>query len=294
MFAAQPIILIKMVIRGGVLGTLLLPTGLSAVSQGCKKGEILVAEDAHNYYCLVSEDYNQTRGPQLAAQYCSAKKVIGADQSALHNLNFANDADRYELYTDVAKSQQAELKNRVMMALVSQALVASDALAQSAKSLNPYNVNNAAKLLEEKGFGNAQLISALRAVAAVRGKPEMAAAYSRFVQTAQMTLNGYGTGSGVEKDPATAQLQLLAGALKTVQGNYELGLVITTAQFGESLAYLYYVGGQIDDLANATDDKLGRVAALGSRLKGHVEDMVAARQAWQAETGVPSAPSCRR
>ena len=55
-----------------------------------------------------------------------------------------------------------------------QSLSAVGKLADSAKSLNPWNVNKAVKLLEDKGFANAQLVRALRKVAGVRGKPQMA------------------------------------------------------------------------------------------------------------------------
>jgi hypothetical protein len=284
--------LVNMTLRAGILGCLLSSSAMHAA--GCRKDEILVAMDAKNLYCLSTADYKNSHGPEFAAQYCSTKKTIAADQSAIRNLNFAADVDRYEMFGDVALDQQAELKNKVMMAMVGQALSATGSLAQSAKSLNPYNVNNAARLLEEKGFANTQLIAALRAIAAVKGKPEMAAAYQQFASMAQTGLNGYSTGRGIAKDPSTAQLQFLAGALKTMQGNYELGLVITGAEFAESVAYLCYVGAQVDDLTQVTDDKLARLTALGSRLKAHVHDLAAAQQAWQAETGVSIAPLCQR
>jgi hypothetical protein len=84
----------------------------------------------------------------------------------------------------------------------------------------------------------------------------------------------------------------LLGALKTMQGNYELGLLVTAAEFGESLAYIYYIGGELDDLARQNDDNMGKLAFLAQRLKNDVDAAVKARKAWQEEFEIPVAPKC--
>ncbi len=286
--------LVTLTIKAGLVGSLLLPATMRAATDGCKPNEILVAEDENNWYCKDAKAYQNTRGPRLATEYCSTKLKVDADQSAIRNLGFDIDAERFETYRQVAKDEQAELKNKVMMEMVGQGLKVVGNLAEQARPLNPWNVNKSAKMLEDNGFGNPELIAALRKIALVRGKPAMAAAYAKFEKLAESGLEGYSTGRGMAKDPGTWKLQLLAGALKVMQGNQAAGLVITGAEFSESLAYLYYVGGQVDDLNQITDDKLANLAGLGERLKDDVDDMVSAKQAWQSEMDIPVAPSCAK
>ena len=277
--------------------TLLVVFCLQAVlraAEGCKAGEILVAEDQKNWYCLETKSYKKSLGPKLATQYCGTKIKLAADQSAIRDLGFAVDVERNEMFGKVAEQQQAELKRRIFTAMFDQGLAGTGKLLDSAKSLNPWNINKAAQLLEEKGLGNAELIAALREVARVRGKPEMVEAYHHFAELAKTAVEGYSTGRGMAEETDTAKLQLLAGALKTMQGNYELGLVISGLEFGESIAYLSYVSGQVNDLAQETDDKLAKLAHLGQRLKSDVNDLARYRQSWQAETDIPLPPLCGR
>lgn len=286
--------LVTMAVKAGLIGSLLLPVAVRAATEGCEPNEILVAEDENNWYCKDATAYRNGRGPELAANYCSTKLKVDADQGAIRNLGFDIDAGRFEMYRDVATEEQAELKNKVMMEMVGQSLKVVGNLADQAKPLNPWNVNKSAKMLEDNGFGNPALIAALRKIAQVRGKPALAAAYANFEKLAESGLEGYSTGRGIAKDPGTWKLQLLAGALKVMQGNEAAGLVITGAEFSESLAYLYYVGGQVDDLNRVTDDKLARLAGLGKRLKDDVDAKVSAKQAWQSEMNIPVAPSCAK
>jgi hypothetical protein len=269
-------------------------SAIKATAQGCEAGEILVAEDAKNWYCLEAKSYENSQGQKLATQYCSTKKIVAADQNAIRNLGFAVDAERYEAFGKVAEEQQRDLKRKAFEALFDQGLDATGKLMDSAKSLNPWNVNKAVKLLEDKGLGNPELISALREISRVKGKPAMAEAYHHFEQLAKAAVKGYNTGQRMADDPNSAQLQLLVGALKTMQGNYELGLIVTGAEFGESMAYLSYISGQVDDLSQQTDDKLARLGPLGTRLKDHVNDLAHARKAWQDETDIPIPPRCER
>jgi hypothetical protein len=259
---------------------------------GCAANEILVAETDKAYYCLSLSDYNNSDGPKLAANYCSAKTKIAADQSAIRNLGFAISVERYLAISELAKQQQQLLKRKVMLAMFEQTLSATGALVDTAKSLNPWNVNNAVKLLEGKHFAFPVLADALRKIARVRGKPEMAAQYHQFELLAKGFVNGYVSQQAAQEDPDSAQLQLLLGALKTMQGNYELGLLVTAAEFGESLAYIYYIGGELDDLARQNDDNMGKLAFFAQRLKNDVDAAVKARKAWQEEFEIPVAPKC--
>ncbi len=97
------------------------------------------------------------------------------------------------------------------------------------------------------------------------------------------------------KDPDNAELHLMVGALKIMQGNPVLGLAITTAELSENLVYLGYMSGKVSELTKVSDDKLARLAALTKRLKSHVDDMSASKRAWQKSTGYTTAtPVCGR
>src|SRR5207302_256885 len=120
-------------------------------------------------------------------------------------------------------------------------------------------------------------------ISRVQGKPAMAASYHEFAELAKSTVEGYKAGRGMAQEPGTARLQLLLGALKAMQGNYELGLLVTGAEFAESMAYLAYVSGQMNTLASATDDSLTRLSSMSARLRMHVAGLIATRKAWQKE-----------
>src|SRR5436305_2984687 len=170
-------------------------------SAQCPAGELLIAENDNNYYCRVPDDYKGSHGEQLATNYCKTKTLIAADQNAIRNLGFNAITERFEMFAAVSEEQQAELKSKVISTLFDQGLEITGKLADQAKSLNPWNVNNAIKTLEENGFHNQQVIAALRRISRVKGKPEMAASYQEFAELAKKAAEGYKTGEGIRKDP---------------------------------------------------------------------------------------------
>src|SRR5438874_1169778 len=71
----------------------------------CKPGDILVGEDADNYYCM--ERSRSSTAQHYGIEFCHAKIAVGADQNAIRALGFATDAERFELYAGVASTQKA-------------------------------------------------------------------------------------------------------------------------------------------------------------------------------------------
>lgn len=277
----------------GILAAPFLLFALETAQAQCKPGDILVGEDADNYYCRSRAQYEGSAAQRAGTRFCSAKRTLGADQNAIRELGFAIDTERFEMFAEVSKEQKAELENKVFDALLDNGLEATTVLANSAKSLNPWNVNNAVKMLEEKGFKNAAVSSALRRIALQKDKPAMAAAYRDFVEATKAAKEGWNTGSAMAKDRQNADLRLLVGALKVMQGNPELGLVVSGAELGESFAYLAYVSGRVNDLTKSTDEKLQRLAMLSQRLKGHVGDVRTSRTGWRRAMGISTGePTC--
>ena len=267
--------------------------GAPSVSAQCKPGDLLVGEDEDNYYCRSRREYQGSAAEKAAERFCSLKRTLAADQNAIRQLGFTGDVQQFEMFGEVAKDQKAELQKKVYDALLDSALDGVGIAADSAKSLNPWNVNNAVRMLEEKGFRNKTMVTALRRIAAAKDKPAMAAAYNQFVEITRAAREGWSTGSDMATDPVNAELRLALGALKLMQGNPQLGLVITTAEFGENLAYLYYVNGRVTDLTKSTDDKLERLGSLTKRLKDHVAAVQTSRADWRRGLGLRAGePRC--
>jgi len=274
-------------------GFLMCCVPIPAVSVGdddtCDPGDSVIAESGDTVWCLHEGD---STGHQLAREICLAKIQVGADQAAIRQLGFDSDVEQQAELEKEGKQQYQAFVRQVAGTLFDQTLDAVGVLADSAKSLNPWNVNQSVKALESKWYGGSGLTKALRRIAHVKGKPEIAAAYHDFAELAKTFREGYQTGQAMQEDPESSQLLLLVGVLKTLQGNYELGLVITGVEFAESLEYLSYLGARVDDLTDISDAKLARVSKLSLRLKGHVHDLNESRRKWRQETKIPVDPRC--
>jgi hypothetical protein len=266
---------------------------LGAAHAQCDPGDILVGEDDDNYYCRRKSEYQGSVAERAGTRFCVARRTLAADQSAIRALGFATDTERFEMFQRVSREQKAELQHKVLDVLFDQGLEATSVAVKSAQSLNPWNVNNAVKMLKEKRFGNAKVIAALRRIALTKDKPAMAAAYREFADVAKAAKEGWSTGSGMASDANNAELRLLVGALKLMQGNPGLGTAVTAAELGESFAYLVYVSGRVDELTRSTDDKLLRLDTLSQRLKGDVEALKASRRQWRQAMGIAGGePTC--
>jgi hypothetical protein len=275
------------------LALLLLCAGCMTADAQCKPGDILIGEDADNYYCKERAKYEGSEEQRFARTFCNSNRQVAAHQGAIRELGFRTDAERFELYANVARAQKAELQHKLFDALLDQGLDATEQIFRRAKSLNPWNVNNAVNALRDKGYANPLVIAALRRIAAQKDKPAMFAAYKDFVDDVNAIREGWSTGSDMAEDPKNAELLLLLGALKIMQGNPELGLAITAADVGENLVYLAYLSAQVSDLARLSDDKLANLATLAKRLKDHVTAASQAKAAWRRSTGYRNAtPTC--
>ena len=122
--------------------------------------------------------------------------------------------------------------------------------------------------------------------------PAMAAAYKDLVDLVQSAKEGYDTGKDMAKEPENATLRLLLGVLKVAQGNPELGIAVTAADFGESFAYLGYMSVKVGDLTQVTDDKLVLLKSRIERLKNDVVSLRKAKQDSTTTNAEQSEPDC--
>lgn len=217
-----------------------------------------------------------------ADAFCKAKLLVAADQRAIAQMNFGNDAQSFEMFDSVAREQKAKFEEKVLNALLDQAAEATTIAAASAKSLNPFNVNTAIETLRKNGLNSDPVFAALRAIAGTKDKPAKAEAYKLLLSAVKGAKEGYDTLKDIKEDQKNLKLRLLVGALKVAQGNPELGLAVTAAEFGESLAYLGYVSAKVDDLNQVTDDKLVALKSRIARLKGDMAALQAAKSRWAA------------
>ena len=275
------------------VSVILLFIALEAAHGQCKGGDVLVGEDADNYYCMGRARYEGSAAQGFGSRFCRAKRAVATDQTAIRELGFATDNERFDLFANVAREQKAELQHKLFDALLDQGLEATETVLIRAKSLNPWNVNNAIDVLKTKGFGNETIIAALRRIALQRDKAAIVAAYRDFVEVVKAAKKEWNTVSEMAKDPEKSDLHLTVGALKIMQGNPEFGLAITAAELAESLVYLAYTTGKINELAKVSDDKVTRLAELTKRLRRDVDDANESKNAWRQSLAYTTAiPVC--
>lgn len=237
-----------------------------------------------------------------AERFCRAKKLVDTDISGIKALNFNADVQQFETFEKLSEEQKKEFESKAAMALVDQALEAGKMAADSAKSLNPWNVNTAIKDLkaqkwvktaEAKGLKTDLVFSAMRRIAAAKNKPDAAAAYKLFVREAQVAREGYTAGRDMAKEPDTAGLRFLLGALKAVEVSPEAGLVVTSAEFIESAAWIYWLNKLENQQMAVTDLKLAQLAKLVKQMKTHVPKLKEARTNWTTAAHKSGEPVCR-
>ena len=218
----------------------------------------------------------------LESEYCSAQRRVAADQAAIQALGFQSDARQFAEWEGLGEQKRAEFENIALGALFDNSLNAAQDKIDAAKSLNPYNVNTTIKNLRAAGINSEALFDSLRKIAALKGKPQVAPYIHTFLEGIKAEKEAADAQRDVARDPANAKLRVLLGALKVAQGNPELGLVVTGAEFGLNLGYAYYLDKKIDQLTALTDDQLRRLNSLSTRLKRDVARQNQAKSEWSA------------
>ncbi|MES1990969.1 MAG: hypothetical protein V4441_08465 [Pseudomonadota bacterium] len=287
--------LISTVLISGAL--LSMPLSLARADDDCPAGYHKVGEDVEETpteTIIRSRCKRNTPSAQDVARsrYCKAQGLITQDQAGLRALDFQSDVAEYEKFQAISEDQKASFEHKVFDAVLDQALEAAEQGAEVAKSLNPWSVNKSIKQLKAKGFANEPLFAAMRKVAAATDKPARVEAYKAFVRGFKVGHEGADTAIDIHKEPENAELRLYLGALKIVQGNPELGLVVTSFEFGESFSYLYFLNKQIAEKNMLSGQKMSNLAKLTGNMKTHVSTLKTAQSDWQKAGGKGEKPSC--
>jgi hypothetical protein len=278
----------------------------SVAAASCKRNQRLLLS-ALNSHVQQSNDFNAVAQAAIVAstspapvpagspanvKFCAAKLKVSADERAIQQMNFGNDERSFEMFENVSKAQKMKFEEKALGALLDQGIEATKMAAKSAKSLNPWNVNTKINELRVMGLNNDAIFTGLRKLAATKDKPAMAEAYKDLVGLVQSAKEGYDTGKDMAKEPQNATLRLLLGVLKVAQGNPELGIAVTAADFVESFAYLGYMSVKVGDLTQVTDDKLALLKSRIERLKNDVVSLRKAKQDWTTTNAEQSEPDC--
>jgi hypothetical protein len=287
-----------------IQASLLIALGSARLSaQGCPAGSI---EDKgaqreeetanaiiiHHVCRPISTPAPEADEDALRERYCSLQLRVTADQAAIRALGFQSNTEQFEEFAGLAKSTKEDFERKALDAVLSNSLDTGIDFAKgkvdAAKSLNPWNVNTRIKELKAKGLDFEPIFKAMRKIAAMRGKPEAAPSVKEFLDDIKYAKESADTASDIEKDQANKNLRLLLGALKMAQGDPALGLAVTGAEFGESLAYGYFLNNGIEALAQMNDAQLKRLSVLSQRIKDDVRKLNEAKSDW----GDAEPPSC--
>lgn len=268
---------------------------LPAYAAGCPPGTVKIGEsreETATEFIIHPICKELLVNPALAQSVCSAKLKIAADQEAIRLMNFKADTESFDRFEAIAQEQKEDLTNKLLSTVLDHGIEVAGKLANEVKSLNLDNVHSKIEKLKFiKLNKNQRVIDAMYEIAQSIDKRKRAKAYSRFIKELKTAKTIYSTGTGMAKDEENASLRFLLGALKIAQRNPEFGLLVTTVDVGENLAYLAYLPGQIDDLSKLTDD---RMEILNERIKQMKQDMntfKTAKKNWQA-SGMSGEPNC--
>jgi hypothetical protein len=252
-----------------------------AAAAECDPGDVLVGETETAYICMRQALVAPRR------ELCAVLQVVRADQDAIRALNFAASVETLEAYTALAEEQKQELQNKALSELLRAGLGLSADAVDKVSQLNPFNVNTAISRLRSAGLQNEAVFSAMRGVARTRGKPEMAREYRELLEAIERTR--------IVEEARTAEdnkaLRWALAALQLVQTNPYGDLAVSTAEFGESAGYFWYVSRSTEELTQRTQTDLLKLNSLITRLKGHVARLQEARRRWRAAGGPPD-PQC--
>lgn len=276
-------------------GTIFVPYAMA--DDDCPPGYHKVGEDTEETateIILHSICKRNAASPETLARtrFCKARGLIAGDQKGLLALDFKSDVAEYEKFQAIASDQKTSFEHKAFDAVLDQAFEVAEKGADAIKPLNPWSVNQSIKKLKSQGYANETLFAAMRKVAAAKDKPARVEAFKAFIKGFKTGHEGADTAIDMHEDPGNAGWRLALGALKIVQGNPELGLVVTSVEFGESFAYLYYLNDQLAEKDVLTDQKLSSLARLSANLKKHVSELKSAKADWQKAGGTGNEPSC--
>lgn len=281
----------KRLLRGLVVAAVLAFPGV-AVAQ-CGPDEVFIGEDAIAWYCMKKSDYEGSRTQKLQEVYCQAEVKAKSERAAIKQLGLDADTDRFEMFAKLGEDQKKKITHAALSLVIDASLASASAAADSAKSLNPYNVNRAVAALERRGVAYEPFVKSLRAVAAQKDKPEKARKFKEFVEIVEKAKLGREEKAKAKEEPDDGFWHGLIAGIGIAGDTRLVAATVSVGDTIESLSYLWYASGQEEELRKSNDAKLAQLATLTKRLRDDVDSMKNAKFEWQIETGHPGAwPVC--
>jgi hypothetical protein len=196
-------------------------------------------------------------------------------------LNFALTASDFEDINNLTQDRKDALEDEAVGAMFGAALdEASSRAVLKTASLNPFNAQKYIGQLKSVGIQIGPLNNAIRNIALVKDKRQLAEAFNEFAGVAESSYEGYKL---KDKDLARAVAVASIGIVGSLRNQPELGALATETDL---LIALYYAGQMesgIDQLNSMTDAKLLKLTELTKRLQQHVGDLNELKGNWTAQ-----------
>ena len=232
--------------------------------------------------------YARNADAYLNQQINYSRTSIDLDMGAIQNLRLSTRAEDIEEWTKLSEESQAELKGKALDALISNGIDAAKAATKPIASLNPWSANKKISELHAVGINIAPLDKAIRAVASVKGKPEMADAIRDLLDAIADARDEYSkeqdsTEAKTEQDLLNVQLNTVGSLLTDYLENPELKILfseidVTTAAIYNNVTHRI-AAGRIDQLTSLTEQELSSLKFIDLLLQRHVKILNMARDA---------------
>jgi uncharacterized coiled-coil protein SlyX/rRNA processing protein Gar1 len=225
---------------------------------------------------------------RLASQICASRNLIKRDQDAIKALNFGVTAKDFEEIAKLTQERKDELQEEAVDAMLGAVLdETSERAIMATTSVNPFNAQKYIGQLKRIGVQSGPLNDAIRNMAHVKDKHELAEAFNTFTGAAKSVYEGYEV---KDKGTAKALAATSIGMVGALRNQPELGAIAAETNLLIALAYSGQLESQIEQLNSMTNEKLQTLDRLTKRLKNHVDRLHALKDTWSDQFPGSSLP----
>jgi len=212
------------------------------------------------------------------------KEQVEQDQRAIQNLGLRRRAEDFEAWMALSEEAKEAFETETLDALMTTTLLNVQAGTKKVGSLSPPKANSYISRLRSKGVDEPYLFDAIRGLSRVQGRPQLARRVNIFLDQMSKAKDSYSMAKGISQESLTDYSAKLE-ALGTVLGwaVEDPGLTFLVAEIRWTSASLYnnltrrVAKDQIETMTNLTEEQLKALKRLTEVLRGHVQQLGAAR-----------------
>ena len=205
----------------------------------------------------------------LVKEVEALQKQIAGDQDAIRALGFVASAEQFQKWSELSEAQQKELIRETKALLVDACFLGAE---QSMDVLSSISIKEAEQIknkMESLGITNLHAQEAIILVGKTKDKKQKAQYAKDFLKNFKAALR--------TSPPDNASLLLLLNYLKPFIRSSQLAMTVTALQtLGatiESYAALYFLGKDVNNLINLTEDQLKILKQFTDALNKDVTDL---------------------